>query len=613
MKVLTSHARRPRPGGSRFPDRTRSAPTSTTDSAALSLLRHTWRKTCLASLALLISLACMATGPAAARAARGPHATAASNVTVVGRAHIARVTPRRALSMKVHGIRIRGARGAFRSRGLIVVQAVRAKSAAPRLARPAGLGLDIRFIGTRLRRPLTLAYPLRRGPRGFVPIVLHRARNGRWERRSARRTRDGHLIVRTRTFSVNLPSWVVHWAQNVRQWSSDLGHWVVSGVAGRTPPLTCGNSAPGWFSYDKRSDLIHTCSIDNADRAEIQLKSNRGITIDVRVPGNPEYVWVDDQPWQLRHLLSNVGFDAAHRVLLGPGQRMTVGYQRPSSGFDGRFLIADDTGPAFLDDMLRAALDKLVGVALDDDHQGLLLLYTEAQCAANLHLSLSDGFLKPAANAGQMLGCMIKSLPGQLDNPAALKALGLDSLSEARLKTAARAVKSVATVIEWYPFFQATAFHDIDDSLRALAKDGNDSVYVHLAGQTAAAPSSPSQPGAQDPGSQPPTQPSPDPQPQARGFHISDSFLGGTWARTDPNDGTWYSNGNRPPNGAYWYPNGLGVAVDCARRAGGYTVHWADGHTETWNVWFHVTDGKWYPSAASAETTANDTYGLPGC
>lgn len=530
-------------------------------------------------------------------------------LTVVGRARVVRVDPRHRLSVTVHGIELRGARGAFRSSGWIVVQAERARLGARQLVRAAGLGLDVRFVSTRLRRRLTLVYKVGRAPAGFVATVLHRGRHGQWQRRVARRTRGGHLVIRTRRFSLNLPSWIVRWGRDVRQWSSDLGHWVVSGVAGRTSPLTCGNSAPSWFSYDKESDLVHTCSIDNAGRAEIQLESNRGITEDISVPGTPAYVWVEDQPWPLRRLLQNVGFDSAHRVLLGPGERMTVGYTRPTASFDDRFGIADDTGPAFLDDMLRAALDKVVGAVLDEHHQALLLVYTEAQCAADLHLSLTDGPLDPAENAGQMLGCMVQELPGQLANPAALQAIGLDALDTDALTSATRAVKSVAKAIDWYPFFQATAFHDIDDGLRSLLYDGNDSVYVHID----AAPAQPGPTPLPTPSPPPSPTPTPQPAPSTRGVTIADTFLGGTWARTDPNDGTWYSHGNPPPNGAYWYPNGLGVAVDCARRAAGYTVHWADGHTETWNVWFHVTDGKWYPSAASAQTTVNDTYGLPGC
>lgn len=109
-----------------------------------------------------------------------------------------------------------------------------------------------------------------------------------------------------------------------------------------------------------------------------------------------------------------------------------------------------------------------------------------------------------------------------------------------------------------------------------------------------------------------PAAPPTSPTPVVRGFTIEDSYLGGTWARTDPNNGAWYSKGNRPGNGAYWYPNGLGVGVDCARTAAPYTVTIA-GRKETWNTWFHVTDGKWYPSAASRGVNVNGLQGLPGC
>jgi hypothetical protein len=147
----------------------------------------------------------------------------------------------------------------------------------------------------------------------------------------------------------------------------------------------------------------------------------------------------------------------------------------------------------------------------------------------------------------------------------------------------------------------------------------------------------PTPPPAPSPGAAPaptpppktPAPPSPQPPPPAggcsgaggtsaggpglRGFHIQDVFLGGTWARTDPCNGTWHSNGNRPANGAYWYPNGLGVGVDCARTGAAYVVRWADGHSETWATWFHVTDGKWIPSAAAQETAVDGFYGLPPC
>jgi hypothetical protein len=98
------------------------------------------------------------------------------------------------------------------------------------------------------------------------------------------------------------------------------------------------------------------------------------------------------------------------------------------------------------------------------------------------------------------------------------------------------------------------------------------------------------------------------------GFNIEDAFYGGTWARTDPCDGTWHAEGDQPANAAYWYDNGLGLGVDCARTGAAYNVRWRDGRPdETWDTWFHVTDGKWFRSAAARETTDNSFYGLPAC
>ena len=55
------------------------------------------------------------------------------------------------------------------------------------------------------------------------------------------------------------------------------------------------------------------------------------------------------------------------------------------------------------------------------------------------------------------------------------------------------------------------------------------------------------------PAPQPPQQaPPPPPAPATRGFHVEDSYFSGTWAHTDPNDGTWHSHGSQPANAAYW-------------------------------------------------------------
>lgn len=106
------------------------------------------------------------------------------------------------------------------------------------------------------------------------------------------------------------------------------------------------------------------------------------------------------------------------------------------------------------------------------------------------------------------------------------------------------------------------------------------------------------------------------------GYVIADSVLGGTWPRTDPNDGTWYSRSNRPSNAAsYWWANGLGVGFSCAARAASYSVNFSDGHKETWDTWLRSTDtwggqvaGLWVPSAVADNIHADGIPpGMPTC
>jgi hypothetical protein len=102
--------------------------------------------------------------------------------------------------------------------------------------------------------------------------------------------------------------------------------------------------------------------------------------------------------------------------------------------------------------------------------------------------------------------------------------------------------------------------------------------------------------------------PNPGPPPTStEGFFIEDDIYGGTWARTNPDEGAWYPKDTRPPNGAYWYPNGLGVAVSCAESAAAYEVIVYGVH-ETWSWWAHVTDGKWVPTVVFSTVWSD---GLP--
>jgi hypothetical protein len=437
--------------------------------------------------------------------------------------------------------------------------------------RSAGVGVDVRIVGTRLLKPLTLKYWIGRGIGHLVPIVLHDGGNGRWNVVRGHRLPSGWFVVHTRHFSPNILAWLGHLVSDVKQWTSDVTHWVASGVGGRTSPLTCGKSAPGWFSYVKQSDLIHTCSITNSGRAEIQLKSNRGITEDIHIPGNPAYVWVDGQSGGVRGLLSRVGIDPSHEVLLGPGQWMTVGYAQPAATLDGSFEIADDTGWAYLDDVLRASLDTIVGDSLDDHHKGLLLVYTEAQCGANFNLSASGNNLSPATIGG-FLGCMFQNLPGQLTDPAALQRLGLDKADADTLVEAGKGLGAIAAVVNFYPLFQATALHDIDDSLRSLLKHGNDKVTVHMTGggQAPASPGGSGQgpQGTPSPGSGSPSLPLP------QGDFTVMNAAGGIYWRSAPD---WNTAEATAGNG--FYP-GTVISVSCYQAGAANVPGTTDGMWE---------------------------------
>jgi hypothetical protein len=124
----------------------------------------------------------------------------------------------------------------------------------------------------------------------------------------------------------------------------------------------------------------------------------------------------------------------------------------------------------------------------------------------------------------------------------------------------------------------------------------------------------PEPPSASSPAPLPSSSPEPSPPPTStEGFVIEDSIYGGTWARTDPDDGTWYPHSTPPPNGAYWYPNGLGVAVSCAQSAAPYTAV-VYGVAQTWSWWAHVTDGEWVPTVVFSSVWSDGLpAGLPEC
>src|SRR4029453_19071886 len=83
---------------------------------------------------------------------------------------------------------------------------------------------------------------------------------------------------------------------------------------------------------------------------------------------------------------------------------------------------------------------------------------------------------------------------------------------------------------------------------------------------------------------------------------IADSNLGGTWSRSDPNQGgTLPPEANKPSNGVTWYSNNRTLKANCYSRAALYPVHYKDGHTEYWTSWLRLSDSTWVPAAVMSE------------
>lgn len=111
----------------------------------------------------------------------------------------------------------------------------------------------------------------------------------------------------------------------------------------------------------------------------------------------------------------------------------------------------------------------------------------------------------------------------------------------------------------------------------------------------------------------PPPPPPPPPAAPVVNDGIVDAYLGGTWARSDPGNGTWYNSGTRPPNGVRWIPGGYRVDLNCTKTGGTYTVSYKAGGSETWSWWVRLTDGTWVPSVVTGRGQNTAYPGLHGC
>ncbi|HEX8864315.1 MAG TPA: hypothetical protein VF821_01545, partial [Lentzea sp.] len=380
------------------------------------------------------------------------------------------VAPGQSLSVVIPGIgRLSGGPDAFSDPGRITI--LPEKAAVPDEAgiQVTGGGIDVTFDGTQLRQPLELAFnaPVRPPGEDLVPVVAHRADDGTWDLKPAVIDEAGSFTLATDTFSLNIPGWAT-----VSAWVKALKGKLASLVGGRTSPLDC-RGAPSWFHLDaQHSDLVHQCATakkapDGTEVAEVQIKSNRGVTVEVTVPGEPAYVWVEDQSWGWRKSVGNkLGFDPNRTVLLPAGARMTVGYKRAATSAPFSFFVSGSTPKASVDTFVRAAVDYAGG-------EFAFVAYTEIKCVSGL--SVGPAVVNfGVAEWFEFLKCWTSALATELsDRDNALKiASAIDAKTDVgMLVRKAKAARSLGWLVKLWPAFQLGFGNDID-KIRELITDG---------------------------------------------------------------------------------------------------------------------------------------------
>lgn len=336
-----------------------------TGSSRRNLLTLPWKR----GTATLLAVAVIGSGLVIAvdrYTSNDTHKTNTSNTRAVsntGKAITVDVSPNKVTRVDVPGVgSLTGKAGAFTSDGTMTVTPIKADFPGDLGVVSAGDGFDVTFDNTSLKGKLTVAAPAKVSrPEGAVPVYAHRKHDGTWEVLPAKVV-NGTITMATKSFSPQLPGW------------ADLDLWkrfkslLASGVGGRTSPINCANNAPGWFSLNPvGSNLVHICSIrnkleDGTEIGEVQIKSNRGVTVEVTVPGDPSYVTVEKQPWKDRVVVGQrLGYDPDKTVLLPAGDTLWVGYKRTPDTQNLTFNVASATNLSTADTMIRAAFDLVAG------------------------------------------------------------------------------------------------------------------------------------------------------------------------------------------------------------------------------------------------------------
>jgi hypothetical protein len=495
-------------------------------------LRSVMASMCVLGVATAGAVGCSESrsGPMGSPSASSTEAT----VRHVGQDTLVRVSPGSSISVNIPGVvSIAGSAHSFTRAGTITITQEEATFASSSGLEAAGRGIGITFQGTTLAKPLSLTFDVHAQPSsGELPVVAHRSDDGSWDVHAATDRGSGRITYSTKSFSINIPGW-----GTAVRWFDDLASAVTSAVGGRTSPLTCPGNPPGWFHLDSaHSDLVHVCATtnrtsDGTEVAEVQIKSNRGVSLEVTVPGDPAYVWVDGEPWAYREFLgAHLGFDPNRTVILPPGGWMTVGYPRENISAPWSFFVTGATWGAVADTISRRLIELAVGKAPELVEVG----YTEAQCAtafeagaSSLTFGANDFYHFVTCWTGDAAKYLVEpenalNLASQFGIPE-----GEDAADE--LADRAKTIEALGWLAALWPLFQLGIGNDIDKIHELLTGGGSALVTYHFdplpppssttpiqpsaTSRTTAAPPSTgnSTPPASKPVSAPPTQTNPQP------------------------------------------------------------------------------------------------------
>ena len=214
----------------------------------------------------------------------------APNVNADGEPITVDVAPDQPLAVAVAGLgRLVAPSGAFTSSGRIVVRKLRSDTPDGSFVVADGPGIDVSIQGTQVASPITILFDdpatAKLLPKNALPVVLHKPDGGQWEAKPVSFTPDGVPYLMTTEFSPNLFGWIP-----IPDWIRNIGDSLADYATQRTDPRGCANNAPNWSSVDKRTTLVHLCTITNVEpgsgvpRTEIQVQSNRRFFHWVSVP-----------------------------------------------------------------------------------------------------------------------------------------------------------------------------------------------------------------------------------------------------------------------------------------------------------------------------------------